>query len=124
MFVIKHLKIHNIVPSVCKRKYNIHYDFHKHHKLMSKNISHQIAIDQSLLFDDPNIGDVLMFHITNSINHKKAYKLLKKIDNGDNINKTEYDNIIIDLIESCKILDNNKEIYVKFNRFKESIECE
>ena len=124
MFMLKHLKTPKTLSNICKRNYNIHHDFHKHHKLMSKTISYQIITDQNILFDYPNIGDDLMFHITNSINHKRAYKLLKKIDCSDKINNTDYDSVIINLIDSCKILDNDKEIYIKFDNFKKSLNCE
>ena len=111
-----------------KRNYHAYLE---EYKLLSDR-SRYISLQMACAFEngedmDQYLADHLERCISISLKFKKTYNLLKKLDENQEILKSDYDDEILEAIVIDKHSNIAKpivtsEIYAKFDKFKQSIE--
>jgi len=107
-----------------KRKYHAYLEKYEYFAERSRKISHSIAcaFEYGEAFNE-SICNRLLESMSISVQSERIYNLLKKLDENQEILKSDYDNEMIEMIEVGK-KDNmtTSEVYAKFDKFKQSIE--
>jgi len=127
MFRIINHKLTSNNTNIYKRKYHIYLKESKFYAKQSRLVCCQIS--HAIDYEVPDKSQVnhLKWCIATSLKCGKKYILLKKLDENQEIFKSDYDSEILEAIEVDKYSNITNcfvtpVIYAKFDKFKQSIE--
>ena len=124
MFKILNRKLKSCDKNISKKKYHKYLEYKRHKYLEEYNFFMEQSIKLHEQIErgednDGNIAKTLTSYNKTGLISKRAYNLLKKIDENQEILKSDYDDKLLEIIELDKEFNYcTPKIYAKFDKFK------
>ena len=126
MFKIFNRKLNFHNTNISNRKYHRYFEeykyFSKRTQRMLKQFQYEVKYGRGI---DINLYEALFVSFENTVLNEKAYTLLRKLDENQEILKSDYDDEILKYIEIDKRFKFEyvtPGVYAKFDKFKQIYE--